>query len=144
MVTPYQPLFPYFGGKSKIAHIAWRALGNPRNYIEPFFGSGAVLFMRPSGPGQIETVNDMDCFISNLFRAVQADPSGVAKIVDYPVNEADLHARHLWLLGERDSIQNRIMGDPSFYDIRVAGWWVWGVSAWIGSGWCSGNGPCIS
>ena len=28
--------FPYFGGKSKIADIVWRALGQPKHYIEPF------------------------------------------------------------------------------------------------------------
>lgn len=39
--------FPYFGGKSKVADIVWQALGQPRHYIEPFFGSGAVLLARP-------------------------------------------------------------------------------------------------
>mgnify|MGYP000954199639 FL=1 len=51
--------FPYPGGKSRIADVVWAALGNPRNYIEPFFGSGAVLLARPHAP-QIETVNDAD------------------------------------------------------------------------------------
>jgi len=49
--------FPYPGGKRRIADVVWAALGNPRNYIEPFFGSGAVLLARPHAP-QIETVND--------------------------------------------------------------------------------------
>jgi len=31
-----------------------------------------------------------------------------------------------------------------FCDARVAGWWVWGVNAWIGSGWCSGEGPWLA
>ncbi|MFA5408395.1 MAG: hypothetical protein WC343_06460, partial [Bacilli bacterium] len=22
------------------------------------------------------------------------------------------------------------------YDVKIAGWWVWGLCAWIGSGWC--------
>ena len=30
--------------------------------------------------------------------------------------------------------------DPDFYDAQVAGWWVWGVNAWIGAGWCPGTG----
>jgi hypothetical protein len=33
------------------------------------------------------------------------------------------------------------MGDPDYCDAKVAGWWVWGVCCWIGSGWCSGVGP---
>jgi hypothetical protein len=28
-----------------------------------------------------------------------------------------------------------------FHDSRIAGWWVWGINAWIGRGWCSGTGP---
>jgi hypothetical protein len=31
--------------------------------------------------------------------------------------------------------------DPDAYDAKVAGWWLWGICAWIGSGWCSGDGP---
>jgi hypothetical protein len=27
--------------------------------------------------------------------------------------------------------------DPDYYDAKVAGWWVWGLCQWIGSGWCS-------
>ena len=26
---------------------------------------------------------------------------------------------------------------PDFYDVKVAGWWVWGLSNWIGGGWCA-------
>lgn len=28
------------------------------------------------------------------------------------------------------------MADPEAYDAKLAGWWVWGISQWIGSGWC--------
>lgn len=35
--------FPYFGGKSKVAHLVWERLGDVHTFIEPFFGSGAVL-----------------------------------------------------------------------------------------------------
>lgn len=38
-------------------------------------------------------------------------------------------------------MQNKLEGDPHYYDIKAAGWWVWGISAWIGSGWCAGYGP---
>jgi len=26
--------------------------------------------------------------------------------------------------------------DPDFFDAKIAGWWVWGICQWIGSGWC--------
>ena len=120
----------------------WQALGaDVANYVEPFFGSGAVMFLRPGGAGHIETVNDADGFVANFWRALAADPEAVAVAADNPVNEADLHARHLWLLGQRARITERLMGEPDFYDTKAAGWWAWGLCCWIGSGWCSGNGP---
>jgi hypothetical protein len=26
--------------------------------------------------------------------------------------------------------------EPEFFDAKIAGWWVWGLSAWIGDNWC--------
>lgn len=139
--TDYKPPFPWFGGKSPVADTVWAALGDVPNYVEPFFGSGAVLFLRPAMDGNwIETVNDADGFVSNFWRSMQKDVEAVAYHADWPVNEADLHARHLWLLGQRERITERLMGDPEFYDAKAAGWWCWGLCCWIGGGWCLGNG----
>ncbi|MGH7743704.1 MAG: DNA adenine methylase [Candidatus Dormibacteria bacterium] len=142
--TDYQPPFPYFGGKSAVADIIWEALGDPVNYVEPFFGSGAALFLRPGGAGRVETVNDADGMIANFWNALKYDADAVAEYSDNPVNECLLHARHLWLIGQRERITERLMGDPEFFDTKVAGWWCWGLCCWIGSGWCSGKGPWIS
>lgn len=57
------------------------------------------------------------------------------------VHNCDLHARHLWLIGQRERLTERLMGNPDFFDAKAAGWWAWGLSCWIGSGWCSGTGP---
>lgn len=133
--------FPYAGGKAAIAAEVWTRFGNVPNYVEPFFGSGAVLLARPGGAGKTETANDADGLVSNLWRAIQADPEAVAHHADWPVHECDLHARHAWLVGQRESLSTRLEGDPAFYDARAAGWWLWGACAWIGSGWCSGDGP---
>lgn len=137
----YKPPFPWFGGKSSVADVVWSRLGNVKNYVEPFFGSGAVLFLRPDGPGLIETVNDADGFVANFWRALQHDPDTVALHADNPVNECDLHARHLWLVGQREILTDKLCGDPEFFDAKAAGWWVWGQCCWIGSGFCSGKGP---
>ena len=132
--------FPWFGSKSRIAADIWARLGNVTNYVEPFFGSGAVLLSRPH-VGHIETVNDKDRFLSNFWRAVQHDPEAVTWHLDQPVNESDLTAVHLWLLNEGAAIISRCDGDPDFFDAKVAGRWVWGLCSWIGGGWCSGDGP---
>jgi D12 class N6 adenine-specific DNA methyltransferase len=127
--------FPYFGGKSRVADIVWDRFGNVPNYCEPFFGSGAVLLARPHAPG-IETVNDIDCMLANFWRALKQDPDEVTYYADWPVNEADQHARHLWLCS-RAEFRERMKVDPDFYDPKIAGYWVWGQCSWIGSGWCS-------
>lgn len=132
--------FPYFGGKSKIAPLVWERLGDVPNYVEPFYGSGAVLLARPHAP-HIETVNDLDGMVANFWRAVQADPDAVAHYADWPVNENDLHARHYWLVQQKESLQARLEGDPDFYDAKIAGWWCWGMCCWIGGGFCAGKGP---
>lgn len=134
--------FPWFGGKSRVADVVWERFGDVRNYVEPFFGSGAVLLGRACGARGTETVNDLDGFVANFWRAVALDPAAVWRWADSPVNEADLHARHVWLIQQMDDgFTDRLMGDPDFHDAKIAGWWVWGICAWIGSGWCSGDGP---
>lgn len=136
--------FPYFGGKSAIADIIWSRFGDTPNYVEPFFGSGAMLLNRPHWSpvrSMIETVNDKSGFIANFWRAVRSNPDQVAHYADRPVNENDLHAIHGWLVRQADGLAPKLEGDPDYYDAKIAGWWVWGASCWIGSGWCSGKGP---
>ena len=145
-MTELRAPFPYFGGKSRIAAKVWERLGsNVTNYVEPFFGSGAVLLARPDwtpAANYIETVNDKSGFVANFWRAVQYDPAAVAHFADWPVNENDLHARHAWLVQNHlETLPARLEGDPDFYDAKIAGWWVWGACCWIAGGWCTGRGP---
>lgn len=142
-VAPLKAPFIWFGGKRRVADIVWRALGDVDNYVEPFAGSLAVLLGRPAWhTGTTETVNDADMYLANFWRALQADPDAVAYHADWPVNEADLFARHLWLVNEGlESLRQGLEADPEWFDARIAGWWVWGLNSWIGSGWCSGAGP---
>ncbi|MCA2968702.1 MAG: DNA adenine methylase [Acidobacteriaceae bacterium] len=132
--------FPWFGGKSRVADIVWERFGNVPNYVEPFFGSGAVLLGRPHSPGT-ETVNDLDCYLANFWRSIKTNPSTTAAWADWPVNEADLLARHQWLVDQAE-FKAHMRRDPEHCDLRIAGWWVWGICQWIGSGWCAqrGNG----
>ena len=125
-----------FGGKRRAASLVWEALGNVDHYVEPFAGSAAVLLARPH-VGRCETINDRDGMVANFWRAVKAQPDDVAEACDWPVIEADLHARHLWLIGQRESLTERLIADPDWCDPKAAGWWCWGACAWIGDGWCS-------
>jgi len=133
--------FPWFGGKSRVAREVWTAFGAVRNYVEPFAGSLAVLLGRPAPWSGTETVNDLDGYVANVWRALAQDPDAVAEWADWPVNETDLHARHIWLVEQREAFTRRLEGDPDYYDAKIAGWWLWGIACWIGGGWCSGLGP---
>lgn len=118
-----------------MAHRVWERFGDVPNYVEPFAGSLAVMLARPHEP-RTETVNDLDCFIANFWRAVRTAPEEVARWADWPINEADLHSRHRWLVGQEE-FREKLKTDPDFFDAKIAGWWVWGISCWIGSGWCA-------
>jgi hypothetical protein len=101
-----------------------------------------MLLGRPN-VGKVETINDADGFVANFWRAVSLDAADVAKHTDWPVNEADLFARHSWLVRQAPGLLERLHADPDYYDAKIAGWWCWGACNWIGSGWCSGTGPWV-
>lgn len=128
--------FPYFGGKSTIAHKVWLALGDCKHYIEPFFGSGAVLLCRPNylKNYHIESVCDKDGFVANVWRALQFNPDEVAMWCDWPVNHADLTARKKELIKNEDRLLVNLTDNPEWYDAKIAGYWIWAASCWIGSG----------
>lgn len=50
-----------------------------KSYLEPFFGSGAVFFKKE--PSRIETINDMDGEIVNLFRCIREEPEELMRCV---------------------------------------------------------------
>lgn len=131
--------YPWFGGKSKVAIIVWDAFGDTRNYVEPFFGSGAMLLGRPHWPfreTRTETVNDMDGFVTNFWRALQRDPDAVALHADKPVDECELTAQHTWLVKCGRPDVERLKTDRDYCNPEIAGVWVWGLCNWIGGGWC--------
>ena len=132
--------FPWFGGKSGAADLIWERIGPVANFVDPFCGSAALLLTCPYDV-PIITLNDADGFVANFWRAVATDPNEVATHLDWPVNEIDLFARHAWLVQQKKGLARQLEIDPFYYDAKIAGWWCWGACAWIGAGWCSGDGP---
>ena len=64
-----QAILNYPGAKWGLAGQIVSLMPRHRSYLEPFFGSGAVLFNKP--PSAIETVNDIDGDITNFFRVLR-------------------------------------------------------------------------
>jgi DNA adenine methylase len=49
-------------------------------YLEPYFGSGAVFFNKKRST--IETINDVDGNVVNLFKCIREDPELLARLID--------------------------------------------------------------
>jgi len=128
--------FPYFGSKSAIASKVWEALGQPAHYLEPFFGSGAVLLARPAydASKHVETVCDADGLLCNVWRALQLAPDEVARWCDWPVNHADLQARRKRMMEAKMQLLEQLVSSDEYFDARLAGYWIWTASCWIGDG----------
>ena len=69
----------YPGSKWNIAKELVRLIPEHHSYLEPYFGSGAVLFNKR--PSDIETINDLDSDITNLFSCIQKDSERLARLV---------------------------------------------------------------
>lgn len=127
--------FPWFGGKRRWAPEINAAIGEVDVYAEPFAGSLAVLLQRE--PARREVVCDTDSGICNFWRALRSDPEQVAHWADWPTIHDDLTARHRYLVRWIEQRREQLRDDPDYCDAKAAGWWVWGISLWIGGGWCS-------
>lgn len=71
----------YPGSKWRMAEWIINLFPEHHSYLEPFFGSGAVLFNKPRS--HIETVNDMDGNVVNLFEWIKRDPEKLAHEIYY-------------------------------------------------------------
>ncbi len=69
----------YPGAKWGMAEQIVSLMPRHRSYVEPFFGSGAVLFNKP--PSAIETVNDIDGDITNFFRVLREQPERLIEAI---------------------------------------------------------------
>lgn len=66
------PPIAYYGGKVGLGRRIVELLPPHRVYVEPFFGSGAVLFAK--APAQIEVANDLDHNVITFFRVLRERP----------------------------------------------------------------------
>ena len=71
----------YPGSKWSIADWIIGFFPDHHSYLEPFCGSGAVLFNKPRS--NIETVNDLDGNVVNLFEWIRKDPERLAHEIYY-------------------------------------------------------------
>ncbi len=76
----HNAILKYPGGKWRIAEWIISHFPEHKVYLEPFFGSGAVFFKKE--PCYVETVNDINGDIVNLFRVCRDFPEELAKLIN--------------------------------------------------------------
>lgn len=72
-------ILKYPGSKWNIAPKLTELIPPHHSYIEPFFGSGALFFCKP--PSNIETINDLNSDVTNLFQCIQEDAERLARLL---------------------------------------------------------------
>lgn len=93
-------LLNYPGAKWGMAKEIVSLMPPHRSYLEPFFGSGAVLFNK--SPSAIETVNDIDGDITNFFKVLREQPQELAQAISLTPYARDVF---------NDAHENRGTGD---------------------------------
>lgn len=78
-MTHLQPVIRYPGSKHRIARWIVTQFPPHAAYLEPFFGSGTVMFAKPRGDSEI--VNDLDGEVVNMFRVLREQPEDLARAV---------------------------------------------------------------
>lgn len=71
----------YPGAKWRISEWIISHFPEHKVYCEPFFGSGAVFFNKPQT--YIETINDIDGNIVNLFKVCRDNPEELARLIEF-------------------------------------------------------------
>lgn len=75
-----KPVLKYAGAKWRIADWISGFFPPHEIYLEPFFGSGAVFFRK--APARLETINDIDGNVVNLFRVLREQPEQLAALIE--------------------------------------------------------------
>lgn len=126
----------YPGSKWSMADWIISNMPEHKTYLEPFFGSGAVFFNKKRS--DIETINDLDSSVVNLFQVVRDHSEELARQITFtPLSREEYY----------DSYQNP---DPDESDIELARrflvrcWQAIGAKTSDRTGWrshISSNGP---
>lgn len=107
----------YPGAKWSMAHWIISKFPEHRSYLEPFFGSGAVLFSKPRS--DIETVNDLDGDVVNLFQWIRRDPERLANEIRWTPYARDVYeGAFSGMKTEPDSFQRAVC----FYTYMMMGY----------------------
>ena len=95
-----EAILKYPGAKNRLAEWLLTFIPEHKVYLEPFFGSGGLFFSKV--PSKIETVNDIDGEVYNLFKMIRDFPDELAKMVEMTPYSRDEYG-NAYLSGENDN-----------------------------------------
>lgn len=83
-----KPIFGYMGGKTRVAPQIIPLIPPHKVYVEPFFGSGAVMlekgYPKLSSSGEYrEVINDLDNNVTNFYEVLRTHPKKLKRYLDY-------------------------------------------------------------
>ena len=106
-VSMSNAVIKYPGAKWGVAPWVISHFPEHRSYLEPFFGSGAVLFTKSRSA--IETVGDIDGEIVNLFEWIKTDPERLAHEIYFtPYARAEYDRAWAEQYTEKDSFKRAV------------------------------------
>jgi DNA adenine methylase len=124
------PVLKYPGAKWKIAKWIISFMPEHEVYLEPFFGSGAVFFNKR--PAKLETVNDLDGDVVNLFKVIRDRPEELARLVEFTPWARAEYLQSMGLGGELNRTGNEIEDARRFL---VRCWMAFGGNTNRPTGW---------
>lgn len=80
----------YYGGKQKLLKYILPLIPEHVQYVEPFFGGGAVYFAKQ--PSKAEVINDKKIEVINFYRVLKTNFSKLNKMI-----QSTLHSEHDFL-----------------------------------------------
>lgn len=97
----------YPGSKWSLANWIINYFPEHHSYLEPFFGSGAVLFNKQRS--HIETVNDLDGNVVNLFECIRENPDKLARYIHYTPYAREVYEKAFTLQVPEDKFEKALL-----------------------------------
>lgn len=127
----------YPGSKWSMANWIISHMPEHKTYLEPFLGSGAVFFLKE--PSQIETINDLDSSVINLFKVIRDYPEKLAASIEWtPFSREEYYTSYEFETGNQIEDARRFL---------VRCWQAIGAKTSDRTGWRSlitSNGPDVA
>lgn len=96
----------YPGSKWSMASWIINHMPEHKTYLEPYFGSGAVFFNKTKSP--IETINDLDSSVVNLFKVIRDNPDELAHSINFtPLSREEYYLSYEFEQGNNEIEQAR-------------------------------------